>query len=76
MMVGIAVLAGFALFVLGGFAWFAWTGRIAFSRTVLLDRHKDPLGFWIVWTLGLGLSAFCLIRFYQMTRGTPVPVGF
>lgn len=70
-MIGYFVLGGFALFVIGMFTHMAWTGHIKFGRRTLLNRHQDPLGFWIVWTIFAGFTAYAYINFAITTASLP-----
>lgn len=58
MMIDYVFLAVLVLLTVSIFDRAAWTGRIDFGRKTLLDRLKDPGGFWVAWSIFVGLVAF------------------
>lgn len=70
-MIGYVILTGFALFIVAMFTHTAWTGRIKFGTRTLLNRHVDPLGFWIVWTIFAGVTVWFYVEFAIKAASLP-----
>ena len=70
-MIGYVLLAVFALVMGCLFAHLAWTGRFKFGTRTLVARSEDPLAFWIVWTIFVGVVVYAYVNFLVTVGSMP-----